>query len=100
MFADLTCLCSRCDEAIKRFLDKRRLEPDRRKVFLKYLQYGGVSVSQNQMQGVSPQELKEMDKEEGMQARCHTRIFPDEEEDFEISFNNIATGFLQVPTSG
>ncbi|CAG7930815.1 unnamed protein product [Penicillium olsonii] len=96
ILANLTCLCSRCDEAIKRFLAKRRLEPERRKVFLKYLQYGGVGVGQNQMQGVSPQELKEMDKEEAMQARCNTRIFPTEKE-FPISFNRVATGYLQVP---
>ena len=73
---------------------KRRLEPDRRKVFLKYLQYGGVTVGQNPNQGVTPQELKEMDKEEAMQARANTAIFPNEGKECPISFNDVATGYL------
>jgi hypothetical protein len=63
-------------------------------VFLKYLQYGGVSVGQNQNQGVTPQELKGMDQEEAMQARSNTAIFPNEGRDLPISFNDVATGYL------
>ncbi|KAJ6147904.1 hypothetical protein N7497_009886 [Penicillium chrysogenum] len=84
----------RIDEGIKRFLYKRRLEPYRRKVFLKYLQYGGVSVGPNHSQGVTPSELKEMTKEEAMQARCTTAIFPKRGKPYPISFNNVATGYL------
>ncbi|KAJ5341057.1 Argonaute complex subunit Arb1 [Penicillium brevicompactum] len=87
-------ILDRIDEGIKRFLAKRRLEPDRRKVFLKYLQYGGVTVGQNPNQGVTPQELKEMDKEEAMQARANTAIFPNEGKECPISFNDVATGYL------
>ncbi|CAI7638644.1 unnamed protein product [Penicillium palitans] len=84
----------RIDEGIKRFLYKRRLEPYRRKVFLKYLQYGGVSVGPNHSQGVTPSELKEMTKEEAMQARCTTAIFPKQGKPYPISFNDVATGYL------
>ncbi|KAJ9491383.1 hypothetical protein VN97_g1873 [Penicillium thymicola] len=87
-------ILDRIDEAIKRFLYKRRLEPYRRKVFLKYLQYGGVSVGPNHSQGVTPSELKEMTKEEAMQARSNTAIFPRQGKPYPISFNNVATGYL------
>ncbi|KAJ5177956.1 Argonaute complex subunit Arb1 [Penicillium coprophilum] len=84
----------RIDEGIKRFLYKRRLEPYRRKVFLKYLQYGGVSVGPNHSQGVTPSELKEMTKEEAMQARCTTAIFPKRGKPYPIQWNDVATGYL------
>ncbi|KAJ5799870.1 uncharacterized protein N7518_001938 [Penicillium psychrosexuale] len=87
-------ILDRIDEAIKRFLYKRRLEPYRRKVFLKYLQYGGVSVGPNHSQGVTPSELKEMSKEEAMQARCHTATIPKMGKPYPISFNDVATGYL------
>ncbi|KGO77576.1 Argonaute complex, subunit Arb1 [Penicillium italicum] len=87
-------ILDRIDEGIKRFLYKRRLEPYRRKVFLKYLQYGGVSVGPNHSQGVTPSELKEMTKEEAMQARCNTAIFPKMGKPYPISFNDVATGYL------
>ncbi|KAJ5423913.1 Argonaute complex subunit Arb1 [Penicillium cf. griseofulvum] len=87
-------ILDRIDEGIKRFLYKRRLEPYRRKVFLKYLQYGGVSVGPNHSQGVTPSELKDMTKEEAMQARCTTAIFPKRGKPYPISFNNVATGYL------
>ncbi|KAJ5401982.1 uncharacterized protein N7487_007878 [Penicillium crustosum] len=87
-------ILDRIDEGIKRFLYKRRLDPYRRKVFLKYLQYGGVSVGPNHSQGVTPSELKEMTKEEAMQARCTTAIFPKQGKPYPISFNDVATGYL------
>ncbi|KAJ5356321.1 Argonaute complex subunit Arb1 [Penicillium concentricum] len=87
-------ILDRIDEGIKRFLYKRRLEPYRRKVFLKYLQYGGVSVGPNHSQGVTPSELKEMTKEEAMQARCTTAIFPKRGKPYPIDFNAVATGYL------
>ncbi|EKV15473.1 hypothetical protein PDIG_25940 [Penicillium digitatum PHI26] len=87
-------ILDRLDEGIKRFLYKRRLEPYRRKIFLKYLQYGGVSVGPNHSQGVTPSELKEMTKEEAMQARCNTAIFPKRGKPYPISFNDVAAGYL------
>ncbi|CAI7569161.1 unnamed protein product [Penicillium glandicola] len=84
----------RIDEGIKRFLFKRRLDPYRRKVFLKYLQYGGVSVGPKHSQGVTPSELKEMTKEEAMQARSTTAIFPKMGNPYPISFTDVATGYL------
>ncbi|KAJ5496865.1 Argonaute complex subunit Arb1 [Penicillium fimorum] len=87
-------ILDRIDEGIKRFLYKRRLEPYRRKVFLKYLQYGGVSVGPNHSQGVTPSELKEMTKEEAMEARCTTAIFPKRGKPYPIQFNDVATGYL------
>ncbi|KAJ5952268.1 uncharacterized protein N7479_010681 [Penicillium vulpinum] len=87
-------ILDRIDEGIKRFLYKRRLEPYRRKVFLKYLQYGGVSVGPKYLQGVTPSELKEMTKEEAMDARCTTAIFPKRDKPYPITFNDVATGYL------
>jgi len=43
---------------------------------------------------VTPQELKEMDNEEAMQARATTAILPNEGRDLPISFNDVATGYL------
>ncbi|KAJ5747374.1 uncharacterized protein N7511_009070 [Penicillium nucicola] len=84
----------RYDEAIKRFLFKRRLEPRRRHLFLKYLQYGGVNINQKYGQGVSPQELKEMTKEEGMEARNYTVVSPEWATEGNIAFDTVLKGYL------
>jgi hypothetical protein len=44
------------------------MENDRRAIFFKYLQYGGVDASQNYGTGVSPKELKQMSNYEARQA--------------------------------
>ncbi|KAJ5312409.1 hypothetical protein N7508_003239 [Penicillium antarcticum] len=83
----------RYDEAIKRFLYKRRLEPRRRHLFLKYLQYGGVNTNQKYGQGAS-QELKEMTKDEGMEARNFTRVSPEWATKENIAFDTVLKGYL------
>lgn len=84
----------RYDEAIKRFLFKRRLEPRRRHLFLKYLQYGGVNTNQKYGQGVSPQELKDMSKEEAMEARNFTMVSPEWTTGENIAFDEVLKGYL------
>ncbi|KAJ5587282.1 uncharacterized protein N7459_003047 [Penicillium hispanicum] len=83
----------RIEEALMRFQQKRRIEPNRRNVFHKYLQYGGITVGPNFGTGVSPQELKDMDEEEAMKARCQTALAK-EIEGLEVNFDKVARGFL------
>ena len=84
----------RYDEAIKRFLFKRRLESRRRHLFLKYLQYGGVNTNQKYGQGVSLQELKNMSKEEAMEARNFTMVSPEWATGENIAFDKVLKGYL------
>ncbi|KAJ6081172.1 hypothetical protein N7499_006046 [Penicillium canescens] len=84
----------RYDEAIKRFLFKRRLESRRRHLFLKYLQYGGVNTNQKYGQGVSLQELKDMSKEEAMEARNFTMVSPEWATGENIAFDKVLKGYL------
>jgi hypothetical protein len=83
----------RIQEALTRYQWKRRMENDRRAIFFKYLQYGGVDASQNYGTGVSPKELKQMSNDEARQARSQTMIQRDQEE-LEVNFEAVARGFL------
>lgn len=78
-----------------RFQYKRRIESDRRKVFLKYLQYGGVTIGPNIGTGVDTQDIKEMTEDQIMQIRTQTAI-QKERETLEVSFNTVVRGFLYV----
>lgn len=73
---------------------KRRLEPRRRHLFLKYLQYGGVNTNQKYGQGVSPQELKDMSKEEAMEMRNFTMANSELTQSEDIAFDTVAKGYL------
>lgn len=79
-----------------RFMYKRLLSPYRRKVFLKFLQYGLIDVGQRHSQGVTPSELKEMTKNEAMEARSVTAIFPENIKGCNVAFNLVTTGYLSV----
>ncbi|KAJ5370907.1 uncharacterized protein N7496_006999 [Penicillium cataractarum] len=83
----------RIQEALTRFQWKRRMENDRRAIFFKYLQYGGVDASQNYGTGVSPKELKQMSNDEARQARSQTMI-PRDRQEQEVNFEEVARGFL------
>lgn len=88
-------LFRRIQEALTRFQWKRRMENDRRAIFFKYLQYGGVDASQNYGTGVSPKELKQMSNDEARQARSQTMI-PRDRQKQEVNFEEVVRGFLYV----
>ncbi|CEJ58505.1 hypothetical protein PMG11_07159 [Penicillium brasilianum] len=83
----------RIQEALTRYQCKRRMENDRRAIFFKYLQYGGVDASQNYETGIFPRELKQMSSEEGRQA-CSQTMIPQERKELEVNFEEVARGFL------
>ncbi|KAJ5690333.1 hypothetical protein N7462_004725 [Penicillium macrosclerotiorum] len=83
----------RIEEALARYQWKRRIEPDRRNILFKYLQYGGIVASQNYGAGVPPKELKQMPVEEARQARSQTTI-PLDRSKLQVSFNEVVRGFL------
>jgi hypothetical protein len=71
------------------------MENDRRAIFFKYLQYGGVNAGQNYETGIPPMELKQMSIEEGRQARSQIMI-PRDRQELEVNFEEVARGFLYV----
>jgi hypothetical protein len=81
------------EDAILRFQKKRRIENDRREVFLKYLQYGGVDISPKMFTGTDQRDLKEMDSEEILMARAQTSI-AQEQSNLQIDFNAVVKGYL------
>ncbi|KAF7158469.1 hypothetical protein CNMCM5623_003472 [Aspergillus felis] len=83
----------RMEDAILRFQKKRRIESDRREIFLKYLQYGGVDISQKMFTGMDQRDLKEMDGEEILLARAQTSI-AQEKLNLQIDFNAVVKGYL------
>lgn len=91
----ITAWSRRIQEALTRYQWKRRMENDRRAIFFKYLQYGGVDASQNYGMGVSPKELKQMSNDEACQARSQTMI-QRHRQNLKVSFEEVARGFLYV----
>jgi hypothetical protein len=81
------------EDAILRFQKKRRIESDRRDVFLKYLQYGGVDISAKMFTGTDQRNLKEMDSEGVLLARAQTSI-AQEQLNLQIDFNAVVKGYL------
>ncbi|KAJ5279348.1 hypothetical protein N7478_004720 [Penicillium angulare] len=90
---DLALYDPRIEDALMRFQRKRRMESLRTSIFHKFLQYGGISVGPNFGTGVPARQLKEMTKEEIMQARNQTLI-EKEREILEVSFTQVIRGFL------
>lgn len=68
------------------------MENERRAIFFKYLQYGGIDASQNSGTGVSSKELKKMSTDDARQARSQTMI-PLERRKLRVSFEEVARGF-------
>ncbi|KAJ5832338.1 hypothetical protein N7474_000649 [Penicillium riverlandense] len=83
----------RIDEALMRFQKNRRLDSERSNVFLKYLQYGGVTVGPNVGGGVAGQDLKAMDQDEALRARSATAVFLTQSK-LEVDFNDVVRGYL------
>lgn len=84
---------SRLEDAILRFQKKRRIESDRAAVFMKYLSYGGVDVSQKSFAGLDAREMQEMDNEQILIARGQTSISQDRS-DLDIDFDAVVRGYL------
>lgn len=83
----------RIEEAILRYQKNRRIVTERREVFMKYLSYGGVNVSQKIFAGVDDREMQEMDSEQIMLFRGQTSIEEDRSEQ-PIDFDAVVKGYL------
>lgn len=81
------------EEAILRYQKNRRIVTERREVFMKYLSYGGVNVSQKMFAGVDDREMQEMDSEQIMLFRGQTSIEEDRS-DQPIDFDAVVKGYL------
>jgi hypothetical protein len=62
-------------------------------MFHKYLQYGGISIGSNIAGGANDQDLKNMTKDQIMQARAMAAI-QKERETLEVNFDVVLRGFL------
>lgn len=84
---------SRIEDAILHYQKNRRLETDRREIFLKYLAYGGVDVGPKMFGGIDRRELQQMDSEQIMVTRGQTSI-SQERSHLEVDFNAVVKGYL------
>lgn len=62
-------------------------------MFLKYLQYGGISIGGNVAEGADKQDLEKLTKDQIMQARAEAGI-QKERETLEVNFDLVLRGFL------
>lgn len=76
-----------------RYLKNRRVESDRRHVFMKYLTYGGVEVGPKMFGGLDEQDMKEMDHEQILLARAQTSI-DHEKLNLPVDFDAVVKGYL------
>ncbi|EAW13015.1 uncharacterized protein ACLA_014520 [Aspergillus clavatus NRRL 1] len=83
----------RMEDAILRYQKNRRIESERREVFLKYLQYGGVDIGPKMFSGLDQRELNGLDSEQILLARGQTSI-AQERSDLTIDFNAVVKGYL------
>ncbi|KAL5341636.1 Argonaute complex, subunit Arb1 [Aspergillus crustosus] len=83
----------RIEDALLRFYKARRIETDRYEIFTGYLIFGGINVGPNMFAGTDNRDLKEMDKDEILQARGRTSVNKDFAH-LTIDFNAVVTGFL------
>ncbi|RAK87965.1 hypothetical protein BO79DRAFT_266717 [Aspergillus costaricaensis CBS 115574] len=86
-------LTHRIEDALLRYQKNRRLESDRRDVFLKYLAYGGVNVGQRMFGGLDGRDLQQLDSEEILQARAMTSVGKDRS-NLTVDFDAVVRGFL------
>lgn len=84
---------SRIEDALLRYQKNRRLESDRRDVFLKYLAYGGVNVGQRMFGGLDGRDLQQLDSEQILQARAMTSVGKDKSH-LAVDFDAVVRGFL------
>ncbi|RAL14039.1 uncharacterized protein BO97DRAFT_422953 [Aspergillus homomorphus CBS 101889] len=83
----------RIEDALQRYQGKRRLENNRRAIFLKYLAYGGVDVSPRMFVGSDQKDLQELDSEQVLQAKTQSTIENDTAE-LTIDFDAVVRGYL------
>lgn len=74
-------------------MKNRRIESDRRHVFMKYLTYGGVDVGPKMFAGVDERDMKEMDNEQILNVRAQTSI-DHEKENLLVDFDAVVRGYL------
>lgn len=84
---------SRIEDAILRYQKNRRIVTERGQVFMKYLSYGGVSVTQKMFAGVDDREMQNMDGEQVMMHRAQTSI-EDERSELPVDFDAVVKGYL------
>ncbi|KJK60249.1 Argonaute siRNA chaperone ARC complex subunit Arb1 [Aspergillus parasiticus SU-1] len=83
----------RIEAAILRYQNSRRIEPDRREVFMRYLAYGGVDVGPKMFTGVDEQELQQLDSEQALIAKGQASI-RQECTKLTVDFNTVVKGYL------
>ncbi|KAJ5313546.1 uncharacterized protein N7443_000430 [Penicillium atrosanguineum] len=83
----------RIEEALRRFQFRRRIEPARLNMFSKYLKYGGVEIGANITSGANNQDLKNMTKDQLMQARAMAKI-QKERATLDVDFDVVLRGFM------
>ncbi|PLB47241.1 hypothetical protein P170DRAFT_363673 [Aspergillus steynii IBT 23096] len=83
----------RIEDALLRYMKNRRIESDRRHIFMKYLTYGGVEVGPKMFAGVDEQDMKEMDNEQILIARAQTSI-NHEKLNLLVDFDAVVKGYL------
>ncbi|OGM42192.1 hypothetical protein ABOM_009325 [Aspergillus bombycis] len=84
---------SRIEAAILRYQNNRRLEPERREVFMRYLAYGGVDVGPKMFTGVDEQELQQLDSEQALIAKGQANIRQACTK-LTVDFNAVVKGYL------
>ena len=93
---------NRIEKAIHRFEKRRKMSPEMRDVFYKYLAYGGIDVGPNMFQGAhSKQELEGIEKDDlkDILAQAHITDPTDNEigkdpEKWVVDFEGCMNGFL------
>ncbi|EGE04706.1 hypothetical protein TEQG_03880 [Trichophyton equinum CBS 127.97] len=83
----------RLETAIQRYQAKRRLDPERRHIFTKYMAFGGVDVGPKMFEGNDQRDLQSMDAEAIATATASSNI-PQDREKWNVDFETVAKGFL------
>lgn len=71
--------------AIQRFERTRKLTPERRDVFYKWLRFGSIVVGSNQFTGLDPQEAKNLDNDQLAELKSKVQILDEVREDLETT---------------
>ncbi|KAL9624120.1 MAG: hypothetical protein Q9160_001642 [Pyrenula sp. 1 TL-2023] len=86
--------------AIQRYENKRKLDPNRRDMFYKWLVYGGVRVGPNMFQGLSVRDREGLDKDQITSNLAQTSLDEDQNNHdgqggkYAVDFEGVMRGFL------
>ncbi|KAI1918794.1 hypothetical protein LOZ65_004708 [Ophidiomyces ophidiicola] len=83
----------RLETAIQRYETKRRMNSERRDIFVKYLSFGGVKVGPKMFEGNDQKDLQRLDSEQIITATAETNI-PEDRANWEVDFEMVVKGFL------